>query len=237
MASKPAPTPAKQEPTEASPKAELTTEEQDGGFITTYADLITLLLVFFVMLYGMSEASTDRFDGAAESLRRALVGGKSAEPLQAQRPEINPIPELEELVRTLTAELGNQHISIARQNHQIRIRIDATALFASGSADLAPASEPILNELANALKLQPDYQIHIEGHTDNLPISTPRFPSNWELSAIRATTVLRLLLEQHIAPSRVTATGYGDRVPLVSNDNRDNRAKNRRVEIVLEKSR
>ena len=81
----------------------------------------------------------------------------------------------------------------------------------------------------------PEYTINIKGHTDNIPIATRQFPSNWELSAIRATTVLKHLISRGIAPKRLTATGYGDKIPLEPNTTDANRARNRRVEFVLEK--
>ena len=115
------------------------------------------------------------------------------------------------------------------------VQIRGTALFDSGDAKLKKTAEPILNELIAIFIAYDDYSVNIKGHTDNVPIGTLRFPSNWELSAIRATNVLRYLIKEGINPVRLTATGYGSLMPLVPNTSQKNRAVNRRVEFVLEK--
>jgi chemotaxis protein MotB len=109
-------------------------------------------------------------------------------------------------------------------------------LFNSGSATLNKNALPILDKIARLLFEYPEYNINIKGHTDNVPISTKQFPSNWDLSAIRATTVLKYLIQKGIKPERLTATGYGDVMPLVPNTSAENRAINRRVEFVQEKT-
>ena len=108
-------------------------------------------------------------------------------------------------------------------------------LFASGSADFRESAAPILDEIVNIIRAYSEYKVNIKGHTDDVPISTPQFPSNWELSAVRATTVLKYLISKGVNPFRLTATGYGELLPLVPNESSENRATNRRVEFVLEK--
>jgi len=100
---------------------------------------------------------------------------------------------------------------------------------------LNPSAIPIFDDLIDILFDYPDYNINIKGHTDNIPISTEIFPSNWELSAIRATTVLKYVISRGVNPDRLTATGYGDVMPLLPNTSEENRTQNRRVEFVLEK--
>ena len=106
-------------------------------------------------------------------------------------------------------------------------------LFASGQADLRPEESGLLKTVAGAAKIVPQNPVRVEGHTDSLPIHTPRFPSNWELSTTRATTVLRYFESCGVAAGRLEASGYADQRPLGPNDSDENRAKNRRVEIVL----
>jgi chemotaxis protein MotB len=106
-------------------------------------------------------------------------------------------------------------------------------LFDSGSATLKPEGIKVVKKLAETLKDYPDTVIHSEGHTDNKPISTGRFPSNWELSTARATAVIRTLQNQGISPERLIAIGYGDTRPAVPNADAESRSKNRRVEIIV----
>lgn len=215
----------------------------DGGFLATYADMVTLLLAFFVMLYGMSDTDASKFSGAAASLRSALVGALDG-PITAAPPAETPSgPELatapiEELMKTLQSQLPADQVELEWDGTRIRLRVRNHLLFKSGSSDLAHGAEALFAELGGIIKTKTaksgPVRVAIEGHTDDKPISTPKFPSNWELSAIRATTVLRQLTAQGLPTRHLTATGYGDRLPLGPNDNRENRAKNRRVELVLE---
>ena len=106
-------------------------------------------------------------------------------------------------------------------------------LFNSGSADLLPEAGYILSDIVQIIRNNPHYDVDIQGHTDNHPINTAKFASNWELSAIRATTVLRYLIEDGISQERLTATGFADLRPVASNYTPEGRSKNRRVEFVL----
>ncbi|MEA1967018.1 MAG: OmpA family protein, partial [Thermodesulfobacteriota bacterium] len=128
------------------------------------------------------------------------------------------------------------NISATVLDDKLIVRIKGKAIFKSGSASLNSSAIPIFNEIIKIVFEYPEYNINIKGHTDNIPISTDRYPSNWELSAIRATTVLKYLIKKGIRPERLTATGYGEIMPLVPNSNEKNRATNRRVEFVLEKA-
>jgi chemotaxis protein MotB len=116
----------------------------------------------------------------------------------------------------------------------IRIRVKGALLFDPGQGELRPEAMPFLENLIEVLK-KFDYFLLVEGHTDALPISTAHFPSNWELSGFRASTVLRLLIDQGVSPLRLTAVGLADNFPLDSNDTSEGRARNRRVEFVLTK--
>jgi chemotaxis protein MotB len=127
-------------------------------------------------------------------------------------------------------------ITTRSRNGKIVIILSGEALFSSGSAALNSGALPNFDQMIQIFDEYPEYTINIKGHTDNIPISTPAFPSNWELSAIRATTVLKYLVSKGIRPQRLTATGYGDILPLVPNTTDENRNKNRRVEFVLEKT-
>ena len=123
---------------------------------------------------------------------------------------------------------------ITRQGLVVRVLTD-NLLFASGQATLEPAGEPLLNEVIALLNVDRAHPITVEGNTDNQPIQSAEFPSNWELSAIRATTVLRYLLAHGVTDQRLSAAGFADLHPIASNATAAGRAKNRRVDIVLDR--
>jgi chemotaxis protein MotB len=126
--------------------------------------------------------------------------------------------------------------SVARRGLVIRLLTDKV-LYDSGSATLNPQSGPLLDRIAQLLRTEFDHPIVVEGHTDDQRISSGQFPSNWELSAARATAVVRYFIRDHVAPGRLAASGYGANHPLTTNATADGRARNRRVEIVLTRER
>jgi chemotaxis protein MotB len=132
----------------------------------------------------------------------------------------------------------NEIMDVSTDRTKIVVRIPGGSLFEPGSADLVLAkSKPVLDEIVRLLESYPRYRISVQGHTDDTPISTDRFPSNWELSSARATAVLRYFIDKNINPKRLTATGYADIFPIASNDSELGQATNRRVEFVLEKEK
>jgi len=128
-----------------------------------------------------------------------------------------------------------QFVYVYTEGERIIIRIKGTILFPSGDVELFEEAIPIFDDIYSLFNKYADYNIDIKGYTDDTPISSARFPSNWELSAVRATTVLRFFIDQGINPGRMSATGYSDLFPIASNDTVQGRAQNRRVEFVLEK--
>ncbi|MBP0048825.1 flagellar motor protein MotB [Marinobacterium sp. AK62] len=258
----------------SSRRRELTQESGAPGWLMTYADLMTLLLVFFVLLFSMSNLEKERFAEAMQSFKSAfqqavsgapdrLVPLESTQgtpsavndaimqaPEQSQPAEENDAEDAAESeVAALEWQQLTQDLERAFQLMQMQdaieigtprdgklsLRVKGAALFTSGSAEFNPAMLPMLDALLESLIVNPGYKLEIQGHTDDIPISTAQFPSNWELSAVRATTVLRYLVDAGINPKRLTATGYGSAIPLVPNISPENRAINRRIEFVLEK--
>ena len=130
-------------------------------------------------------------------------------------------------------ELGDD-VQVLVRDEGVSFRIPSEVLFASGEAVLTPAGLAVIDQLLPAFNRLPDYTVVVEGHTDNVPIQTARFPSNWELSAARASSVVRHLEARGLNPTRLRATGYADTRPLAPNDTPQGRALNRRVEITLE---
>ena len=140
-----------------------------------------------------------------------------------------------EMEKMINSKDLSDSLELKSVGNQINLQIDGRFLFPSGQSTLKDSAKVIFKNLAQLFRENPDYRITIRGHTDDLDIDTVQFPSNWELSAVRATTVLRYFIQQGIDLERISATGYADFFPLVPNDTVENRARNRRVEFVLEK--
>ncbi len=261
----------------SSRRRELTDESGAPGWLMTYADLMTLLLVFFVLLFSMSSVEKERFAEAVRSFQtafqRAVSGApnnlvplehnapaslpddisdvivKSSEQSSSQDEEEESEEERRARALQLDWERLNRDLDDAFEQMQMQeaveigtprdgklsLRVRGGLLFTSGSSTFNYAMLPMLDALLETLAQNPHYKLEIQGHTDDIPISTPQFPSNWELSAVRATTVLRYMVDAGINPKRLTATGYGSSLPLVPNTSAENRAINRRIEFVLEK--
>jgi chemotaxis protein MotB len=158
----------------------------------------------------------------------------------AEQP-MTPLPEMEGPVRPTPSEIIHQafsqsplqqHVDLVNRTGAVSVEISGSILFGLGSAEISAEGRSLLNELAEILNALP-YELSVEGHTDNVPISSSRFPSNWELSSARAAMATRALIEQGIAADRLRAIGYGDTHPLSDNLTPEGRAKNRRVSFVL----
>lgn len=238
-------------------------EEDDNGnsWIVTFADMMTLILVFFILLYTLADyedkayraqiAQVNVLDGEGNQISvidYATRQGRNPEPLRIIEDMLglNPSPDVIEHMRPkILTEIESMveysdledNVKIKSQGDQISLQIDGRLLFDSGKAELKDSATVVFNNLAQLFRENPDYRIAIRGHTDDLSIETDQFPSNWELSAVRATTVLRYFIQQGLDPERMSATGYADFLPLVPNDTPENRAINRRVEFVLEKEK
>lgn len=225
-------------------------EENNTGspaWMTTFSDMMTLLLVFFVLLYSFSVMDLEKFRGFISSFQDqlgVLDGGKTITDDEylargSQGEEFNP--EMERYIREAMGEI-NQYVEEEGLNEQIEmeltergfiVRVTGEVLYDLGRAEIKPQGRELLDEIVAHLGDMPN-DIRVEGHTDNLPIRNDRFPSNWELSTTRATNVIKYLIEKaDLDPARLSAAGYSEYRPLHENDSAENRAKNRRVEIVV----
>jgi chemotaxis protein MotB len=224
--------------------------ENHERWLVSYADFITLLFAFFVVMYSISSVNEGRFRTVSESIKAALnpIVSPPATPtpfqVGANKPTSivpNVIPSRDVAVRRLRQAMKALHPAERADTIQITEPGDSTivlslpelVLFESGAAALRAEALPFLQALAEVL-VELDRQIKVQGHTDNAPIRTAQFPSNWELSAIRAVIVVRALGELYGVPSQnLSAVGYADSRPVIDNTTPENRAKNRRVEIVV----
>ncbi len=218
---------------------------EDGDkdrYIITYADLITLLLGFFIILYAMSSIDKAEYSRAVSALGN-VFGTTSAgnfvqntyTPMNMQ--QFGPSNGHRALKRTLQRVINENKVEnsvkLIDGERGITIRILDDILFPSGSADLSPESKRVLNELGKILKELPN-DIRIEGHTDNRQINTKQFPSNWHLSVARATnTAYFLMTAQKLLPDKVSIVGYSEYRPVATNDTPEGRRLNRRVDIII----
>jgi chemotaxis protein MotB len=215
-------------------------------WLLTYADLITLLLAFFVMLYVFSKQDTRKYDAMTMQLKAIFSGGTGVvdeggrtgdQVLEGntQGPSNIEIKrQLESQIKDVSQSEGQgNNISVITDERGIVIRIMDKAFYDTGKADLKDKARETLDKIAPVIKSLPN-EIRIEGHTDNVPINTAEFKSNWELSVRRATEVVRYLIEKgDISPQRISAAGYAEYRPVAANDSDANRAMNRRIEIIV----
>ena len=216
-------------------------------WLITYSDLITLLLAFFIMMYTFSKQDAQKYQEVSEQLKAIFTGGASilktgastgskaviALP-QTASSDKDVEKQLEKEIQSMADAMDKEHkISVFRDERGIVIRIMDRAFFDEGRAQLKETAKQALAKIAPTI-MGSDSPIRIEGHTDNVPIKTSEFGSNWELSVRRATEVVRHLIEKHDFPAeRISASGYAEYRPVASNDTAENRALNRRIEIIL----
>ena len=222
-------------------------EEKEGGaagvhapfWMITFSDMSALLLSFFIVLYTMAADNISK-------VRSALTGDETGgigmmdfldsidmkEKLKAF--SVSKSKDILDASKLIDKDM---QANISTEQGKIVMRVPGSTLFTPGKANLQKEGLPVLDQLIKTIKYYPLYKINIQGHTDDTPISSEMFPTNWELSAARATAVLRYFLDKGIEPTKLTATGFADIFPLVPNDTEEGRARNRRVEFVLEKEK
>lgn len=213
-------------------------EEDTPAWMVTYADMVTLLLTFFILYYSIAAQNVMKFKEVLMGEEKNNIGLIQLLDTMEIRTSMNEWTGFKK--NSLSGDIDNinsEQITLEQgpDKSRIVVRIPGRTLFKPGSADLDKAGWPSLTDIANVFKKYPNYKVNIQGHTDDYPISTEDFPTNWELSAVRATAVLRFLNDKGIDPIRMTATGYADMFPLGPNTTDEERSKNRRVEFVLEK--
>ncbi len=210
--------------------AEHKDDEDENSWLITYADAVTLLLCFFIVLLSVSEPKLDRFEEVAEAMTSGFVDDVIELPFKSLYDDFQLIIEDHAIELDVAAEYTDQGV---------RLDISSTALFASGSATLKQKALPILSEMVVAIKDMnlKEYRVEIEGHTDDVPIKGGVFASNWELSATRAAGVTRAMIAEGIDKNRMQMAAFADVKPKVDNLDAqgqpiaDNRALNRRIGI------
>lgn len=242
-------------------------EQETGRWLISYADFITLLFAFFVVMYSISQVNESKYKILSESLVQAFdTPNRSMDPIQIgevnrsdqpvtgddiEQPELNSenqesgninsqnfasteeFKELEKGLRESLGDLIEQDLAeIKSDANWININLRSGLLFPSGSDQLNQNADPLMQEVAKHLNSNLQ-MILVHGHTDNIPIETERFPSNWELSSARGVAVVRKLQNLGVVPARMSVEGHGEFQPVASNDTPEGRAKNRRVVVSI----
>lgn len=223
--------------------------DSGGGspaWMTTFGDMMTLLLVFFVLLFSFSSMDVEKFQGFISALQNqlgVLQGGKTI----TEDPNINAgnlgedyaqAPEnIQQVMKQIDNYIENNNLSdkvnVENKRKGLVISLTGEILYELGKADIREQGKEVLTKISEILKEIPN-DIMIEGHTDDLPIRTVEFPSNWELSTARAVNVIKYLIEEKdFDPARLSAAGYSEYRPVATNNNTEGRAENRRVEVVV----
>jgi len=240
------------------------TEEHENHerWLVSYADFITLLFAFFVVMYSISSINEGKykvisqaligvFNDPERSLKPIPIGDerpltiKPAEPLIKDSDQVDaglgqtsvdPLKTITDQVADAFGDLIKSNQMTVRGNELwVEIELNSALLFGSGDAMPSDIAFEIIEKVARILKPFAN-PVHVEGFTDNLPIRTAQYPTNWELSSARAASIVRLLAMEGVSPARMASVGYGEYQPVASNDTADGRARNRRVVLVISRN-
>jgi len=219
-----------------SDPSEIGGQDVSEDWLVTYADAITILMAFFVMMFSISEPSPEKFDQVAGGILEELEGENAAK----AEALLVIAAELQETVDSFDE---NEDASMDSNDDGMTFNFKSNSMFKGGSAIVVPEAEASLDHVAQMVSLMgiTNYSVEVEGHTDDVPIKTKQFPSNWELSAARASAVVRWLISRGVDAERLRAVGYGATQPLAPNVNdegegiQENREENRRIVIKIER--
>ncbi len=234
--------------------------ENHERWLVSYADFITLLFAFFVVMFASSQTDKGKAQRISDSVTKALeenqltaavatiLGGTVSDkgkgnaqmkgPGGAEKTESNPAvveltPSLKRLTEALKQEIERGMLQISMEPRGLVVSLRQAAFFPSGQDNIDPRTYPILDRVIQTIQPLPN-KIRLEGHTDAVPIHNERFRSNWDLSTARGVSVLELLQGRYQVPvRRLSVGGYAETVPITSNDTEEGRAKNRRVDVVI----
>ncbi len=233
--------------------------DSNERWLVSYADFITLLFAFFVVMYAISSVNEGKYIVLSDSLvsafkskpTQALLAAESnlapaiiELPVKNEALTINQSSEkkivrqkkmkrmAKDIMQALESLVQDGKVRVTQSAQGITVEINASVLFSPAQAQLAESSKKTLRAVAEVVRGH-EHEMHVEGHTDNLPISTNQYPSNWELSTARASSVIRLFINKGVDARRLTALGYGENRPVALNNTSDDRARNRRVTIMI----
>ena len=238
------------QPTRRQPQEE---SDHRDRWLVSYADFITLLFAFFVVMYAISSVNQNKYRVLSEALGSAF--GRSHIFINANDPALPKTQQLlpprprphdgmlrrerekmtgmaRDLLNALAPLVRQGKVRVTETSRGVSIEISDSILFAPGDAMPSIESSEVLRAISSVLKTD-NHAIQVEGHTDSVPISKKLFPSNWELSAVRASSVVRLFADNGIAENRLVAVGHGSNQPVATNDSSEGRLRNRRVQVMI----
>lgn len=249
------------DPDETPEEEEFVIRESRGvaPWVITFADMVTLLMVFFILLFAIGTVEQEKWRQIKESLREAL-GADAVEELgtrqgldvvhktqiQVDKKTVHAVDEVGAMVNREMEDIISEveefvfknkllgQVLVSSDERGAVITISDVVLFPAGSAEMTPEGRKNLRHVFDVLK-QFNYNVKVEGHTDNTPIHTLRYPSNWELSASRASEVAHMLIDDGFPPERLSVEGFAEFRPVVPNTSTENRARNRRIEVVYQR--
>lgn len=218
--------------------------EEGGNWELSFADMMTLILCFFILMVTVSEVDTTQYDKVAESLGQAM--GVKEEPKPEPQPavpsewrrKLKTLTEVRDEIRARIRGVPDA-ASLEMRPDAVAVNLRGTVLFALGSAELTPTARDVLERVAEPLMGIP-YRVTVEGHTDDIPMRSDHYPSNWELSSARASAVARFLIDRGFPKGHIQVKGLADTRPKAPNRDGqgqaipDNQAKNRRIVILVE---
>jgi len=243
-------------------KRSIVENDNPDRWLVSYADFMTLLFAFFVVMYAISSVNEGKYRVLSDTLVAAFnTPPKSPTPIQIGKPvqnttntetsvgvpkpiKVEPVPSdagrqerrmrriARKIKRDLRPLIDQKLIKVSHNKLWVEVEINTSILYSVGSAVLEEEAHPTLIKLSKVLRDLPNH-VDVEGHTDNLPISTPVYPSNWELSAARAASVVHLFTKHEVSPERLSAIGLGEFRPIAANDTVLGRRQNRRVRVVI----
>lgn len=227
-------------------------KENQQAWLMIYSDLVTVILAFFVLLQSLSTIDPEKYEiFTAGEVHEEIVLDERLEIVEKNEAIITKKrlaqllkdeamrKRVQKLLRRVKKDLkggGLSHLVAAKADENltmVTLRIKSSLLFKSGKGKIRSGADIIIDKVSRMVVGYPNVKVNIEGHTDNVPINTPKYSSNWELSASRAVNVLQRMIENGIETHDITATGYGDSVPVNDNSTRKGRAANRRILIHL----
>jgi chemotaxis protein MotB len=222
-------------------------------WLVSYADFTTLLLAFFMALYTVSDVNPAKLAAAQSSLRAAFdkpetatatapntaPGANAVRETPEARAATVPAPRADAMARVrerieqeLAGAISAGQLEIGADERGLVLSLPESATFPVASADVTAAAQLVIDRVATTLEPL-DVAVRVEGHTDDTPIKTARFSSNWELSTARASAVVARFIDQHVDPRRLSAAGYGEFHPRTTNATAEGRSSNRRVDVVV----